>query len=67
MEECQCSGPGYCEFFKQEMTYDPPTITSMTDVPTRGGDLYISGTSFGPLGYVVRALFSVPTAQAARR
>jgi hypothetical protein len=50
-----------------EMTYDPPTITSMTDVPTRGGDLYISGTSFGPLGYVVRALFSVPTAQAARR
>jgi uncharacterized HAD superfamily protein len=24
MEECQCSGPGYCEFFKQEMTYDPP-------------------------------------------
>jgi hypothetical protein len=50
-----------------EMTYDSPTITSMTDVPTRGGDLYISGTSFGPLGYVVRALFSVPTAQAARR
>jgi hypothetical protein len=50
-----------------EMTYDPPTITSMTTVPTRGGDLYISGTSFGPLGYVVRALFSVPTAQAARR
>ena len=24
MEECQCSRPGYCEFFKQEMTYDPP-------------------------------------------
>ena len=24
MEECQCSGPGYCDFFKQQMTYDPP-------------------------------------------
>lgn len=24
MEECQCSRPGYCEFFKQEMTHDPP-------------------------------------------
>ena len=24
MKECQCPQSGYCEFFKQEMTYDPP-------------------------------------------
>ena len=24
IHECQCAQAGYCEFFKQEMTYDPP-------------------------------------------
>ena len=24
IHECQCPQAGYCEFFKQEMTYDPP-------------------------------------------
>ena len=24
MENCQCNQPGFCEFFQQEMTYDPP-------------------------------------------
>lgn len=24
IEECQCPQAGYCEFFRQEMTYDPP-------------------------------------------
>ena len=24
LEECQCPQSGYCEYFKQEMTYDPP-------------------------------------------
>ena len=24
IEECQCPRSGYCEYFKQEMTYDPP-------------------------------------------
>ena len=24
MKECQCPRPGFCEFFRQEMTYDPP-------------------------------------------
>ena len=23
-EECQCPQSGYCQYFKQEMTYDPP-------------------------------------------
>ena len=24
MKECQCSRPGFCNLFRQEMTYDPP-------------------------------------------
>tara|TARA_Y100000592_G_scaffold28733_1_gene45750 strand:+ start:18724 stop:19758 length:1035 start_codon:yes stop_codon:yes gene_type:complete len=24
IDECQCLAAGYCEFFRQEMTYDPP-------------------------------------------
>ena len=24
IDECQCPTAGYCEFFRQEMTYDPP-------------------------------------------
>tara|TARA_Y100000296_G_scaffold85485_1_gene121543 strand:+ start:193 stop:1218 length:1026 start_codon:yes stop_codon:yes gene_type:complete len=24
MERCECNQPGFCEFFRQEMTYDPP-------------------------------------------
>ena len=24
MKECECLRPGFCKFFKQEMTYDPP-------------------------------------------
>ena len=24
LEECQCPQSGYCQYFKQEMTYDPP-------------------------------------------
>ena len=24
IDECQCPTSGYCEFFRQEMTYDPP-------------------------------------------
>ncbi len=24
MDKCECIGPGFCNFFKQEMTYDPP-------------------------------------------
>lgn len=24
MDKCQCARSGFCEFFKQEMTYDPP-------------------------------------------
>ena len=24
MEKCQCPQPGFCEFFRQEMTYYPP-------------------------------------------
>ena len=25
MEKCACDKHGYCEYYKQEMTYSPPT------------------------------------------
>lgn len=40
MDECQCENPGFCEFFKQEMTYDPPNWQWCRDASSQDREKY---------------------------
>tara|TARA_R110002110_G_scaffold4557_2_gene23098 strand:+ start:501 stop:1523 length:1023 start_codon:yes stop_codon:yes gene_type:complete len=40
MNKCQCETPGFCEFFKQEMTYDPPNWQWCRDASPRDREKY---------------------------
>jgi adenine/guanine phosphoribosyltransferase-like PRPP-binding protein len=40
MDKCQCENPGFCEFFKQEMTYDPPNWQWCRDASPQDREKY---------------------------
>ena len=40
MDECQCENPGFCEFFKQEMAYDPPNWQWCRDASPQDREKY---------------------------
>ena len=40
MDKCKCIGPGFCEFFKQEMTYDPPNWQWCRDASSQDREKY---------------------------
>tara|TARA_R110000765_G_scaffold230275_1_gene333708 strand:+ start:794 stop:1816 length:1023 start_codon:yes stop_codon:yes gene_type:complete len=40
MDKCQCENPGFCEFFKQEMTYSPPNWQWCRDASPQDREKY---------------------------